>query len=164
MLPLILILTFIVGDFTKAATIDAPPREYVQAASKVKHGQLLLAMAYVESKYNMAAIGSLGELGPLQLRPEFHPEVRRAKTVLDHFRIADRYMSKLEKQCAYMGDAWFNCYNLGARKARIMYANLIIDTARKNSYYKKVSEANSAIRKWTTLPYQGEVRVASDAP
>jgi hypothetical protein len=163
MLPLILIITFIVGDYSSAAPTAAPPQEYVQAASKVKHGQLLLAMAYVESRYNMAAVGSLGELGPLQLRPEFHPAVKTAKTVLDHFRIADRYLTKLERQCSYMGDAWFICYNLGVRKAKTMYANLIVDNARQNSYALKVTEANRALRKWSPIQGQSKTRLASDA-
>lgn len=132
---------------TTAIGVTQPPPEYVRAANQVKHGDLLLAMAYVESGYNMAAVGALGELGPLQLRPEYAPAVRTAKTILDHFRIASAYLTKLERSCAFLGDSWFVCYNLGPNKAKVLYANLVVDTARKNKYAVKVTEALRVFKK-----------------
>ncbi len=90
---------------------------------------LSLAIAEVESNFNPSVIGSKGEIGLFQLRPEYHP-VKRGN-VNQNIRVAVEYLSKLQGQCSHYGDAFFVCYNLGPSYKRLKYPRMF-------SYYKRV--------------------------
>lgn len=99
---------------------------------------LLVAMAKVESGFNERAIGrSHGEVGLMQLRPNFFPGASFDPKV--NMEMAAKHLSRLKKQCSGMGKAYFVCYNVGANR------NLAYP--RKTKYYKKVSYALTEYRK-----------------
>lgn len=93
--------------------------------------ELALAIAHVESNFNPNAIGSLGERGVFQLRPEFfgHPA-----TIDQHVHVAIFYMKSFKGRCIAMyGEAWFICYNYGPYRK--------VQSPQKTAYYKKVMAA-----------------------
>jgi soluble lytic murein transglycosylase-like protein len=94
---------------------------------------LVLSIAEVESRFNPNAVGSLGELGLLQLRPEFHPVVKG--DTRHNIRVGVRYLASIKSRCSLKyGDAWFVCFNRGEyRKA--------LKAPREFPYYKKVKAA-----------------------
>ncbi len=92
---------------------------------------LALAIADVESGGNPNAVGSLGELGVFQLRPEFH-SVTKGDT-RGNIELGVRYLAALKRQCASYGDAYFVCFNYGTAR-RLVYPRLF-------PYYQKVKLA-----------------------
>lgn len=94
--------------------------------------ELALAIAEVESGMNPNAVGSLGELGVFQLRPEFHDV--KPGAVLKNTATAMKYMARIQKACSHYGDAWFVCWNLGPNYKRLKYPRLF-------PYYDKVMDA-----------------------
>jgi hypothetical protein len=90
---------------------------------------LALAIATVESNLNPEAVGSLGEIGIFQLRPEFHSVVPGQ---VDHnIEVAVRYLADLKRRCAHYGEAFFVCFNYGTAR-RLKYPELF-------PYYRKVN-------------------------
>ncbi len=91
---------------------------------------LALAIAEVESKFNPEAIGSLGEIGIFQLRPEFHAVT--PGDVRGNARTAMAYLNYVRRVCApKYGDQFWVCFNLGPyNKKRPTLETL--------PYYKKV--------------------------
>lgn len=94
---------------------------------------LALAVAKVESNYNQQAIGSLGEVGVFQVRPEFYPTVD-LHILKNNVRIGVKHLAKALKECKHKEDyTGVLCYNLGSAAAsRIKHPKLF-------PYYKKVS-------------------------
>jgi len=75
---------------------------------------LLVSIARVESNFNVRAIGaSHGEVGLMQLRPEFFPNVSFAP--LDNMMMAAKYLRSLKYTCRDRGPKWYTCYNTGFR-------------------------------------------------
>lgn len=98
---------------------------------------LLHAIAQVESNKNPRAVGSVGEVGLFQLRPEFHHGAS-----FDPVRNADqaaRYLAslKVKPRCKAYGRAWFVCHNTGPSR-KIPLAN-----PTEFIYYKKVIAARA---------------------
>lgn len=92
---------------------------------------LAVAIAKVESGLNQKAVGSKGEIGLYQLRPEFHASnIRETKT---NIKTAILYLKRIKAKCEpKFGDAWFICYNLGPNYAKpIRHPKLF-------PYYKRV--------------------------
>src|SRR5690606_31993954 len=91
--------------------------------------ELALAIAEKESSFNPNAIGSKGEIGLFQLRPEYH-DVRPGE-VEHNIDVAIRYLAQLQRKCAHYLDAFFICYNLGPNYKRLKHPT-------KFPYYKQV--------------------------
>lgn len=92
--------------------------------------KLLTAIAIVESSGRESAVGSLGEIGLMQMRPEFHPCA--SFDAVESALCAARYLKKLKKlKQSKWGNAWFVSYNYGPNKK--------VDEPKKTSYYVKVT-------------------------
>jgi soluble lytic murein transglycosylase-like protein len=89
------------------------------------------ALIRVESNWNPSAVGSVGELGYFQLRPEFFTQVG----LLDPFKnmdIALAHLKHLKQKCKHTLDkTWVVCHNLGVK------GGSKIQNAKAQSYYKK---------------------------
>lgn len=73
---------------------------------------LAVAIATVESRLNPNAIGSLGEVGLFQLRPEYHDI--KSKDPSHNTLVALRYLKSLKDRFGVKyGAAWFVIYNYG---------------------------------------------------
>lgn len=99
--------------------------------SAIHHGvdpDLAVAIAEVESGLNPHAVGSMGEIGVFQLRPEFHPVSRKSQT--HNIDVALRYLARLQHECSMYGDAYFVCFNYGQAR-KLKYPRLF-------PYYRKV--------------------------
>jgi soluble lytic murein transglycosylase-like protein len=115
---------------------NKPSKNQIEAMifqSAVKNGvdpNLALAIATIESGLNPNAVGSLGELGVFQLRPNFHPVIKG--DVRNNIDVATKYLARLQKQCSRMGSAFFVCYNHGPY-SKVQYP-------KKTKYYAKVTK------------------------
>lgn len=106
--------------------------------SALKNGidpTLALAIAEVESGYNPDVIGSLGEIGVFQLRPEFHSVIRN--NTKHNIDTATKYLAELWHKCAHYGDAYFVCFNYGSAR-RLKHPRLF-------PYYVKVKAAQKRL-------------------
>jgi soluble lytic murein transglycosylase-like protein len=97
--------------------------------------QITKAVIHVESKGNARAIGSRGEVGLMQVRPEYVPESR--EQLLDPCTNVKRGAAILKEamtSCKHKDDnTWLVCYNLGvAGGSRIKFP-------KKWDYYVKVT-------------------------
>ncbi len=82
--------------------------------------QLVIAIVLVESGGNPMARGSVGEIGLMQLRPEYHPEA--SFNVDDNIRIGVGYLVEVRKICQPVyGRYWFVCYNRGPYASRLKW-------------------------------------------
>lgn len=112
------------GDI-RAAAIDAGSRHGVEP-------NLLIAIAYTESRFKRLAVGKLGEVGLMQLRPQFFPGV--TFNVANQMELSAKYLSWLRHVCRHEGNkTWLVCWNAGPSHK--------IRNLKKFSYYKKVMDA-----------------------
>lgn len=96
---------------------------------------LLFAIAKVESGFKIHAVGTKGELGLFQLRPEFYGD---PEDLLDPSSAAETAAALLHEKlqrCASLGKAAFVCYNRGITGGR----NL--QFPKKTEYYRRVTRA-----------------------
>ncbi len=107
----IVVLLVVVGAMTKASAETIEQTITRTALSEGVDPKLAVAIAKVESSLNPNAIGSLGEIGLFQLRPEYH--VVKRGHIEGNVRVAVRYLAQLKRQCARYGDAYFVCFNYG---------------------------------------------------
>ena len=112
---LILALAMSALAFSSAEAKTEPQIKKIIEMTAIKHGidpVLAVAIAQVESNLNPDAIGSLGEIGVYQLRPEYH-NVKRGD-VRHNVETAIKYLADIRRkwQPVY-GDAWFIKFNLG---------------------------------------------------
>jgi soluble lytic murein transglycosylase-like protein len=99
--------------------------------------ELLIAIAKVESNFNPKAIGrSHGEVGLMQLRPEYFPNASFIPK--QNMELAAKYLVKLKKLCSHRGAAWYTCFNTGP--------NAVINHPRLLLYYKRVESARRQIQ------------------
>lgn len=136
-LMVILTLCFIVAFASVAKGEEAQALEEKIVETAVEHGVdpvLALAIARVESNVNPRAVGSLGEVGVFQLRPEFHSV---SEDEFANIETAIQYLAVLKERCAHYGDAYFICFNLGHVR-RVNYPN-------KFPYYVKVMREKSKL-------------------
>lgn len=111
------------------------------ALASIDHGisqELLHAIVYVESSYAHEAIGqSHGEIGLMQLRPEFHKCA--SFKIRENINCGAAYLAKLKES---FGDrdtqAWWVLYNVGP------YSK--VKNLRAQHYYRKVTEAMRHVR------------------
>lgn len=111
-----------------------PPPAILRAAEGTSQPELLLAISYVESRWNPKATGKAGEIGALQIHPRYH---NVPKSLDEQFKYADRYLQRLWKRCG--PQLFLMCYNAGPKK-------VMLDKVRVFSYTEKVQEAFLAIQ------------------
>jgi soluble lytic murein transglycosylase-like protein len=123
------------ADASTGDEVEAIVREV--AAAEEFDPDLAVAIADVESGLNPDAVGSLGELGVYQLRPEYHAVKRGA--VRQNIVAAIRYLKHVRELCEpKWGDAWFIGFNVGPHYEKpIRYPTLF-------PYYLKVKAAIEA--------------------
>lgn len=97
---------------------------------------LALSVIQVESGFNHKAVGLLGEIGLMQLRPEY---VDKSVNLFDpeiNIKLGIKKLADVKKSCYHKKNKTFViCYNLGVKGgSRIKYPY-------KFSYYKKVIAA-----------------------
>ena len=97
---------------------------------------LTQSVIHVESKGNPQAVGSIGEVGLMQIRPEFVPETSlQLFNPCTNVRVGIRLLKSLNPKYGPFDKSWINCYNLGrtaCKKVRF---------PKKFRYYKKVIAA-----------------------
>lgn len=124
---------FVYSPYAKAQASRTQIESYIVKSSQKHHvdPRLALAIAEVESGFNPNMVGSLGEVGVFQLRPEFHSVVKgNTKQNID---VAIKYLAHLKRQCGDYGDAFFVCYNYGPSR-QLKHPKLF-------PYYKRVQLA-----------------------
>lgn len=119
--------------------------------------QTALAVAKVESNFKPAAIGSVGEIGLFQIRPEYS---RYSKQQLKnpHYNIQEgiRMLKFAKANCIHKKNkTWIVCYNVGVNAGKkIRHPQLF-------PYYKKIAKAKTVVAKHTGFflvlePMEGE--------
>lgn len=106
--------------------------------------KLVLAIIEVESKGNVFAVGRThGEIGLMQLRPNFFPEVSFG--IYSNIVTGIQYLAYLrERKISTWGDAWFVAYNVGP--------NARLDDPFEFPYYKKVMEVYGRLEQKPLCP------------
>lgn len=94
---------------------------------------LALAIAEVESRFKPDAVGTRGEIGLYQLRPEFHgKDVKQPKKNIEKAMV---YLARIKKNCyPRYGEAYFICFNYGPNR------RLKVDPS-ATRYYQRVIKA-----------------------
>lgn len=96
---------------------------------------LVKSVIAVESKFNASAIGSLGEVGLMQLRPEYF-KVSKEELYKPRTNISEgvRFLAQVKKGCKHQSNfEWVVCYNLGVSGGNK------IKHPRLHPYYRKVA-------------------------
>lgn len=99
--------------------------------------EIALAVAQTESKFNVNAVGKLGEIGLFQVRPE-HSKVSKNKLFmpLENINEGLRMLSEAKSRCRHKKEAtWVTCYNAG------ISGGSKYKKPKENWYYKKVMAA-----------------------
>lgn len=96
---------------------------------------LAVAIATVESRLNPAVVGTQGEIGVFQLKPNYHAVVNGYDT-RTNARVAIRYLKMIQSRFEpKWGSAWFIAYNVGPYyKKTIKHPELF-------PYFLRVNEA-----------------------
>lgn len=101
-----------------------------------------VSVARVESNLEVEAVGSLGEIGLFQIRPEFYPMFTKKQLASPetNIMVGVRKLSNYKKTCVHQDDIdWLVCYNYGPTNAKkVKYPHLF-------PYVKKVKEELSKI-------------------
>ncbi len=76
---------------------------------------LVHALVKHESNYNPNAIGLVGEVGLLQIRPEYVPETpEQLKDPCTNLKRGIQLLKHARRYCKHQkDDTWINCYNVG---------------------------------------------------
>ncbi len=146
--------TLLIASIGVAAVLaDGKPltgQQVTQLANVIgsKYGiepDLLYAIARVESKFNPYAVGtSHGEIGLMQLRPEYFPGASFIPK--QNMELAAKYLVKLKKLCSHRGPAWYTCFNTGP--------NAVIHHPRLLLYYKRIESARRQVQAPTRFVLQ----------
>jgi len=106
---------------------------------------LALSIAHTESKLNPQAIGSIGEKGLFQIRPEYTDKSLRSKLfdIKTNIKVGLKKLKEAKNGCDkrnnYYGNAWIVCYNVGVAGAQK------IKHPTKFEYYKRVMNTYNKI-------------------
>ena len=130
-----------VNDFVRAQVVANLKHATPEAAQKVATAVIessekyqfdpvfLLAVIRNESRFNPRAIGSVGEIGLMQIRPttakelckKHHIFYRGKQTLLDpaaNVRIGSAYLAKLRGQFSSHSRLYLSAYNMGSKNVR----------------------------------------------
>lgn len=97
---------------------------------------LAVSIAQVESKLNPDAVGSLGEIGIYQVRPE-HSSYSKKQLKEININIAEgmRILKNAMNKCKYKNDGlWIVCYNVGVK------GGSRLSRPREFAYYVKINK------------------------
>jgi soluble lytic murein transglycosylase-like protein len=98
---------------------------------------LAVAIAMIESGLNPKAIGSLGEIGLFQLRPEYHSVIKG--NIRQNILAGVSNLAYVKSRCeSKYGDAWFVAHNYGP-SCKLKFPV-------KTQYYKKVMREYGRIK------------------
>lgn len=114
------------------------------------------AVAHVESSLNPKAVGSKGEIGLFQLRPEYFGEDKKElkDPVVNTYR-AMKHISSMRDRCPHtksLDGGWVICHNLGVRGA------YRIKRPQDQTYYKKFKETYERYKALGLFEGQGKDR------
>lgn len=125
-----------------ATTVFALPAAASQVVAEVRaiakaegiSPDLLVAIVSVESGFNVNAVGSVGEIGLMQLKPKYHDA---SFNVRKNVTTGARYLLWLKErpECKSRGKAWFTCYQTGPNKK--------LENAEAYYYYLRVKAAKA---------------------
>jgi soluble lytic murein transglycosylase len=133
---------------------------------------LVLAIIKTESSFNPLAIGGVGEIGLMQIRPETAEWIAKKKDLVwygpntlrnpvDNVRIGINYLSYLRGKFDRYANKYISAYNMGATKVRQLYASevkpkeysLKVMRHYKDTYAKLVTRSSfTLIAKATEAP------------
>lgn len=147
-------LTTIVTPIVTSLCIQLSPIQEIECVATVLSNYykidpaITLAIIQVESSYKINAKGKHGELGLMQLRPQFFPTA--TKDIRHNLYLGISYLAYIRNKCVRNpGLSWVNCYNTGPYKK--------LDQPLKFPYYMKVRKAYERIcRQRTFVSYQSQ--------
>jgi len=135
-----------ITDFVKEATRKFLPKRYRKSSDQVAQAILdsadkfhfdpvfLMAVIQNESSFNPKRLGSLGEIGLMQIKPataewianRYDLDYKSKKTLLDpvsNIKIGSALLDKLRHQFESQSRLYLSAYNIGAKKVRSMVVN-----------------------------------------
>ena len=126
----VVLLLVIATQVCKAGEIEDAALEAGQAYNV--NPKLILAVIEVESGFNPDAVGSLGEVGLMQLRPEFHEGA--SFDVRENVFCGTANLARMRVYCKSDCDrfGWVALHNTGPRR---------IANKKERDYYRKVMRA-----------------------
>lgn len=113
---------------------------------------LALSVAIVESNLNQSAIGSLGEVGAFQLRPELYLNNETDIEVEEYVQIAMDLIGEKIEACGL--ELFPACYNMGITGAK----RLGVERALNGPYTTKVRETYKKLTGGVREFYEDNVR------
>ena len=114
-------------NFSEAHADEIGEERIIRQVASEEHfdADLAVAIAKVESKLNPNVVGTQGEIGVFQLKPNYHAVVDGLDT-RTNARVAIRYLKVIKERFEPLyGDAYFLFYNVGPYyKKTIRYPRL----------------------------------------
>lgn len=108
-----------------------------------------VAVAWNESRLNPSAIGSVGEVGLFQIRPEYS-KVPRLHLFNPRMNVEEgvRKLAEAKRRCKHQrNNSWLTCYNAGVTGgSRIVHGELFPYVKRVNEVAKKYDVKNGIAR------------------
>lgn len=102
---------------------------------------LLKSVISQESNFNVNATGRLGEIGLLQLRPEFLPGYTKKELYLPevNIKLGIELLKDAKRKCIHKGEFEFlNCYNYGVAKGnKLLYPSNTQYVISVKQYYEE---------------------------
>jgi soluble lytic murein transglycosylase-like protein len=112
----------------------------IEAKKHALDSKMVLAIIMTESRFNKKATGALGEVGLMQLRPQFHSA---SYDIKDNLKKGIRYLAYARDKCYNKyGEAWIVCFNGGT--------GIRLKRPLEFAYYKKVRENYGKIENFYT--------------
>lgn len=106
---------------------------------------LVAAVVNVESGFNPITVGTVGEIGLMQLRPEYHIKKGYSFMLFDpkvNLQQGIKYLKSVQSECRHKEKLTFLvCYNAGVA------GGSKIKNPRSFDYYKKVTASYNAFKK-----------------
>lgn len=98
------------------AMLDILTAILIQSSAQKVDPYLVAAVVQVESQFNPQTVGSIGEIGLMQLRPEYFAN-GRPKDLFNpemNIRLGIGYLAKIKNRCRHkVGNTFLVCYNAG---------------------------------------------------
>lgn len=117
--------------------------------------KLVQAVIKQESNFNQYAIGPIGEVGYMQVRPEYSKEANLFDTRVN-VKEGVRLLAEARKKCTHKQDYTFLvCYNAG------LTGGSRIKNPKDTNYYKKVMRAYDELKRGTNSNNQKIARNGS---
>ena len=128
----------------------------------------LLAMIQNESSFNPRMIGSAGEIGLMQIKPDTAQWIAKLSRISYHgknslfdpvfnIRIGVALLSHLRSQFDSASRLYVSAYNLGAKKVKTLVSRNIVPKEYVKAVMKRYLAMNSALREETDPLQQGEL-------